>query len=153
MTESLLKGPAIIPFVECPNCKELLEVGVSLCPRCREEIGPEYARFSSAVVHYNTQACSVANTIATFNAFIPLALIGTILIYFGEAYLFGRSRISFGLLFWPAIPLFAIIVWHVRFGRFAIGDEDFVRARKEMRRTFLFWLAFLIVDVLLLLVG
>jgi RNA polymerase subunit RPABC4/transcription elongation factor Spt4 len=153
MSESLLKGPAVFPFVECPNCKELLEVTVSLCPRCREEIDPEYAVVSAAIVHYNTQACSVANTIATFNAFIPLALIGTVLIYLGETYVSGKPRISVGLLFWPSIPLFAIAVWYVRFGRFRIGDDEFVRARRDMRRSFAFWLAFLIVDVLLIAVS
>ena len=150
MTESLLKGPAVFPFVECPNCKQLLEFGASLCPRCREEIGPEYALVSAVIVHHNTQACSVANTIATFNAFIPLALIGTVLVYIGEAYVLGSPRISAVLLFWPGIPLFAIAVWYVRFGRFRIGDEEYVRARREMRRSFAFWLAFLIVDVLLI---
>jgi hypothetical protein len=153
MSESLLRGPAVFPFVECPNCKELLEVDVSLCPRCCEEIGPEYAVVSAAVVHYNTQACSVANTIATLNAFIPIALIGTVLIYLGEAYTSGRPRISLGLLFWPCIPLFAITIWYVRFGRFRIGDDEYVRARREMRRSFVFWLAFLIVDLLLLAVA
>jgi RNA polymerase subunit RPABC4/transcription elongation factor Spt4 len=153
MRESLLKGPAVFPFVECPNCKQLLEVGAALCPRCREEIRPEYAEISAAVVHYNTQACSVANTIATFNAFIPLALIGTILIYLGEAFVFGKPRISVGLLFWPSIPLFAIVIWYLRFGRFRIGDEEYERARREMRRSFAFWLAFLIVDLLLMVVA
>ena len=152
MSESPFKGPAVFPFVECPNCKVLLEVGSLLCPHCREEISPEYAAVSAAIVHYNTQACSVANTIATFDAFIPLALIGTVVIYFGEWYVSGKPRIAVGLLFWPAIPLLAILVWYLRFGRFRIGDAEFLRARREMRRSFAFWLIFLIVDVLLLVV-
>jgi hypothetical protein len=153
MSESLLKGPAVFPFVECPNCKVLLELGTQLCPRCREEISPEYALMSAAVVHYNTQACSAANTMVTLNAFIPIALAGTVFIYFGEAYSSGRPRISFALLFWPCIPLFSIAVWYVRFGRFKIGDEEYIKARHEMKRSFAFWLAFLIVDVLLITVG
>ena len=153
MSDSLLKGPAVFPFVECPNCRELLEVGASLCPRCREEINPEYAAVSAAIVHHNTQACSLANTITTFDAFIPLALIGTILVYLGDWYVSGQPRISIGLLFWPSIPLVAIILWYLRFGRFQIGDEEYLRARHEMRRSFAFWLAFLIVDVLLLIVA
>ena len=153
MRDSLLKGPAVVPFVECPNCRELLEVGASLCPRCREEITSDYAEVSAAIVHYNTQACSLANTITTFDAFIPLALIGTVLVYVGEWYVSGQRRISIGLLFWPTIPLLAIGLWYLRFGRFRIGDEEYVRARREMRRSFAFWLAFLIVDVLLLIVA
>jgi len=152
MNETPVNGPAVFPFVECPNCKNLLEVGISLCPHCREEIAPEYAEVSAAIIHYNTQACSVANTITTLDAFIPIALIGTVLIYIGEWYASGRPRISVGLLFWPAIPLFAIAVWYLRFGRFRIGDGEYLRARREMRRSFAFWFAFLIVDVLLLIV-
>src|SRR5262245_56330602 len=115
MRDSLIKGPAVFPFVECPNCRELLEVGAFLCPRCREEIRPEYAAMSAAIVHYNTQACGLANTITTYDAFIPLALIGTVLVYVGEWYVSGQPRISIALLFWPAIPLFAIVLWYLRF--------------------------------------
>ena len=153
MRDSLLKGPAVYPFVECPNCHELLKFGARLCPRSREEIGPEYAAISAAVVHYNTQACSLANTITTLDAFIPIALIGTVVIYAAEWYTSGRPRISMVLLFWPTIPLLAIILWYLRFGRFRFGDEEYVRARQEMRRSFGVWLAFLIVDVLLLIVN
>ena len=150
--DSLLKGPAVHPFVECPNCHELLELGAKLCPRCREEISEDYAVISAAIVHYNTQAVSVANTITTLDAFIPLALIGTILIFFIDWLESGPPRISTALLFWPAIPLVVIIIWHLRFGRFQIGDEEYLRARREMRRSFAFWLAFFIVDVLLIIV-
>jgi len=62
MSESLLKKPAVVPFVECPNCKQLLEYGAENCPRCREEVGSDYALVSAAVVHHNTQACSLANS-------------------------------------------------------------------------------------------
>jgi len=67
MSESLLKVPAVFPFVECPNCKELLEVGAPFCPRCREEISPVYGFVSAFIVHHNTQACSLANSISTFD--------------------------------------------------------------------------------------
>ena len=150
--DSLLKGPAVHPFVECPNCRELLEFDAEFCPRCREEISPEYALLSAAVVHYNTQAVSLANTITTFDAFIPLALIGTVTVYVIDWLTSNQPRISTGLLFWPAMPLVVIVIWFLRFGRFQIGDEEYVQARREMRRSFAFWLAFLIVDVLLIIV-
>ena len=124
-----------------------------MCPRCREEIDPEYARRSATVVHYNTQACSLANSISTFDAFIPLALIGGIAIYAFEWYSFGTFRISFGLLFWPIIPLLVISVWFVRFGRFKIGDDEYLKAQRDMKRSFAFWLALLIVQLLLIAVA
>ncbi len=142
----------MFPFVECPNCKELLEVGGAFCPRCREEISPEYGFVSAVIVHHNTQACSLANSISTFDAFIPLALIGGVAIYALDWYVSGSPRISLGILFWPLMPLLAIILWFVRFGRFKIGDEEFLRARHEMKRSFTFWLALFIVQILLILV-
>jgi len=154
MSESVFDRPPIHPFVECPNCRQLLEYGVPHCPRCREEIEPEYALVSAVVVHHNTQAIAVAKTISSGDAFIPLALIGSILIYLGDWYIFGGPRGNFLLLFfWPSVPLLAIVVWYFRFGRFKIGDEEFLQARKELRRSFCFWLVFLVVQVLCVVVS
>ncbi len=153
MRESLLKNPPVSPFVECPNCKELLEWEAKLCPRCREEIDPEYANVSAALVYYNTQACSLANSISTFDAFIPVALILGIGIYAIDWYTFGTLRISLAILFWPIMPLLAITLWFIRFGRFNLGDEEFLKAHREMKRSFAFWLALLIVQLLLVLIA
>lgn len=152
MSESVFKEPPVVPFVECPHCRELIGLEVSFCPHCREEIDSDYAIASAVLVCHNTQACSVANTITTLDAFIPLALVGTFAIYFIDWYSTGRPRISTGLLFWPLIPLLAIIHWYFRYGRFQVGDDEYIKARREMRRSFTFWLVFLIVDVLLLVV-
>ena len=152
MRDSLLDGPPVHPFVECPNCHELLELNATLCPHCREEINEEYAIVSALIVHHNTQAVSFANSITAADAFIPLALIGTAAVYGIDWLSGGPARVSTALLFWPAMPLIAIVVWFLRFGRFQIGDEEYMQSRREMRRSFAFWLAFLIVDVLLILV-
>ena len=152
MNDSLLNGPPVHPFVECPNCKELLEWGAKLCPRCREEIDPEYATISAVLVHHNTQACSLANSISTFDAFIPLALILGIGIFVIDWYS-GTARLSLGVLFWPIIPLLAIALWFIRFGKFNFGDEEYLKARREMKRSFAFWLVLLIVQVLLIVVA
>jgi hypothetical protein len=124
-----------------------------MCPRCREEIDPEYGGLRAVVVHHNTQAVSLANSISTFDAFIPLALIGGVAIYAIEWYTTGSPRISLGLLFWPVIPLLAISLWFYRFGRFAIGDDEYLKARREMKRSFAFWLVLLIVQLLLIVVA
>lgn len=152
LKEEVLYGPAVFPFAECPNCKQLLEMNATACPRCREEIDPDYALVSAVVVHHNTQACSIANTISGFDAFIPIALIGSLFIWGGELLTSGRPRISFGLLIWPAIPLLAIMIWYKRFGRFRIGDEEYLAARRDMRRSFIFWLTLLVLQILLLMV-
>ena len=150
MSDSLFDTPPVHPFVECPNCHQLLEFGVQFCPRCREEIEPDYALLSASVVHHNTQAIAVANTITSYDAFIPLALIGTVFVFFCSWYSAGGPGNFYFIFLWPFIPLLAIIVWFLRFGRFSIGDEEYLRARRDVRKSFCFWLAFLIVQVLCL---
>jgi hypothetical protein len=148
LKEEVLYGPAVFPFAECPNCKQLLEMNATVCARCREEIDPDYASLSAVVVHHNTQACGVANTISSLDAFIPIALIGSLFIWGGELLTSDRPRLSLLLLIWPTIPLVSIIIWYARFGRFAIGDEQYVNARREMRRSFVFWLTLVMVQIL-----
>lgn len=147
MSESPLRPP-IHPFVECPNCRELVELGAEYCSRCRETIDPEYGLASAIVVHHNTQACSVANVISGFDAFIPLALIGSILIFLIDLYVSGQPTIFLFLPIWPLIPVVIIIGWFFRFGRFKIGDDEFLKARREMRSSFLFWIVVLFVQIL-----
>ena len=124
-----------------------------MCPRCREEIDPDYGGLSAAVVYYNTQAVSLAKSISTFDAFIPLALIGGVAIYAIDWFSSGAPRISLGILIWPVIPLLAIALWFFRFGRFKMGDDEYLKAKRDMKRSFAFWLALLIVQVLLIAVG
>ncbi|HVQ36420.1 MAG TPA: hypothetical protein VMS31_02740 [Pyrinomonadaceae bacterium] len=150
MSESLLKGPDVYPFVECPNCQQLLEYGAEICPRCREEISSEYGLISAIVVQHNTQACSVANSIAGFEAFIPVALVGSMVIFAIDLYGSGSPTLFPLILIWPTIPLIAIAVWFFRFGRFRIGDDEYLKARREMRKSLLLWLAILLVQAVTL---
>jgi hypothetical protein len=140
--------PPVHPFVECPNCRQLLEFGAEVCSRCREPIDPEYAAVSAVIVHWNTQACSVANDIAHGDAFAPLALIGSVLIFATDWYISGRAIISLLLPLWPLVPLLMTAFWFLRYGRFKIGDDEFLKARRDMRNSFLFWLAILVVQLL-----
>ena len=153
MIDELIKEPPVEPFVECPNCKQLMEFGVEMCPRCREEISPEYAVVSASVVYHNTQAVSLANTIISFNAFMPIALIASVGIYVIDWYVSGTPRVSFSLLFYSLIPLLVIALWYIRFGGLLFGDEEYVRARRELRQSFALWCALLVVQLLLLAVA
>lgn len=147
MSESLLKGPEVSPFVECPNCRQLLEYGAEICPRCREEISSDYGLMSAIVVQHNTQACSVANSISGFDAFVPLALLGSVVIYVID-YASGSLTLFPFILSWPMIPLIAIVIWFLRFGRFRIGDDEYLKAKREMRKSLFLWLAILMVQAL-----
>lgn len=143
MSESMFKRPAVVPFVECPNCKQLMEYGLKSCPRCREEISADYAFTSAVIVHHNTQAVSSANTIKTAEP-------GTVIIFFAS--LIGYFTVSPSMfivnLITPTVYLLIILVWFYRYGRFKIGDEEYVRAKRDMWKSLKLWLAVLAAQVI-----
>lgn len=147
MSDSLLKKPAVVPFVECPNCRRLVEYGSEWCPRCREEIRPEYAAISAAVVHYNTQACSLANSVKGLDPFVFITLLCSAFAYAIDRYALGSLGIFYVALAQPLVPLLVILVWFYRFGAVGFGDDEFVRAKKEMRASFMMWLAVLLAQL------
>jgi hypothetical protein len=138
----MLQRPAVTPFVECPNCNLLVEYGVRLCSRCREEISLEYGFASALVVHHNTQACSLANTIKTLE---PAAVINILSGTF--SYLLGAPTLFAVNLFIPILAVAAILLWFLRYGSFKIGDEDYVKAKRVMRISLRLWLALLVVEL------
>jgi hypothetical protein len=152
MPSSLEKQHAVVPFVECPNCKELAEYGAERCSRCREGLDPEYSLVSAAVVHANTQACSMANTIKGFDPFVYLTLVLSAFIYAIDTYAVGSPALFYFVLVWPVIPLLVILSWFNRFALFKAGDEEFARARRDMRGSLLLWAAILAVQAVVLLV-
>jgi hypothetical protein len=105
---------------------------------------------SAIVVQHNTQACSVANSISGFDAFVPLALGGSMVIFVIDFYGSGSPTLFPLILIWPTVPLIVIAVWFFRFGRFRIGDDEFLKARREMRKSLLLWLAILVVQAVTL---
>ena len=141
----MFKAPAVHPFVECPNCKHLLEYGAEKCPRCREEIVSDYALLSAVIVYHNTQAVSLANTIKTAE---PAAIISIgVSIY---AYFLGIPAIFALTFLMPVLSLLVVLIWFFRFGRFKIGDEEYLKAKREMRSSLKLWLGLLIVQALVL---
>jgi hypothetical protein len=150
MSEPLLKKPAVHSFVECPNCKQLLEYGAGVCPRCREEINSDYALVSAVVVHHNTQACSLANSIKGGDTFAYIAIVGSVFIYAIDIYAIGSLALFYFIVLWPVIPLLVVTVWFIRFGGFKIGDEEYLSAKREMRGSLLLWLAILAVQLIVI---
>lgn len=151
MPPSINEQHAVDPFVECPNCKQLLEYGAEMCPRCREEIDPDYGLLSALVVHHNTQACAVANTIKTLDPFAYLAIPLSAVMYLVDTYAVGAPALFYFVPAWPLIPLVVIAVWFYRYAPFRAGDEEFARARRDLRGSLLLWLAILAVQVVALL--
>jgi hypothetical protein len=134
-------GASYTPFVECPNCRKLVKVGIRRCRDCYEEIPEAYAFSSAAAIVFNTVACDVANSIATFDTFAVLAVPLGIACFFIDLYSFGSPRLFYLTLFWSVLPLLSAILWLYRFGTFLLGDEEYLSAKHRVRRTLRLWLA------------
>ena len=137
LRESPLANPRVTPFVECPNCRRLLHFGTARCPDCFEEIRDSYAVASAAVVTMNTRACAMANTIKSMD---PIALLVLTIVMFDSFAL--PFSVPFILLSGPTWPLLALVVWFYHFGRFPPGDDDCLRARRQMQFRLAGWLLF-----------
>jgi hypothetical protein len=53
--------------------------------------------------------------------------------------------------FLPVLSLSVILIWFFRFGKFKIGDDEYLKAKRDMRASLILWLGLLIVQVLVLL--
>lgn len=138
MRQSIFADPQVTPFVECPNCRRLLEFGTQRCPDCYEEIREEYAFVSGAIVVINTKACAMANTIKTLDVSAAIALGVTLFSYLGDQ----PGVMQLAASAWPAVALVAVVLWFIRFGRFKWGDDDYARARRQMGLRLMGWSLF-----------
>jgi hypothetical protein len=143
-------GARYTPFVECPNCQKLVKVGIRRCRDCYEEIPEAYALSSAATMVFNTVACDVANSIAAFDAFAVLAVPLSIACYFFDLYSFGSPRLFYLTLFWSVMPLLPAILWFYRFGTFPLGDDEYLSAKRRVRRTLTLWLAIISAQIIAL---
>jgi hypothetical protein len=147
-----MASESITPFVECPYCSKLLEVRVTQCPECRELISREYAATSSLVVAFNTAACGSAATIRDRDPFMILVIIGSVILYVVDLYVFQRLFFFKATLVWSALAVMSPMQWLRRFGRFPLGDEKFMRSIVEMKRSFAKWIVILAVQMVVLIV-
>jgi hypothetical protein len=115
----------------------LLRYSTARCPDCFEEILAGYAVASAALVTMNTRACATANTIKSMD---PIALLVLTIVTF-ERFALPLS-VPFILLSGPTWPLLALVVWFIRFGRLPSGDDDYLRARRQMQLRLVGWLLF-----------
>jgi hypothetical protein len=135
-------NPSVSPFIKCPSCRRLIECDAALCPHCREEIDPEYAKVSKMLVVYQTAAVSSANTIKT-------AELGAVIIFAASfiGFWFDPPLIIANLLT-PIISATAVGVWFYRFGRVRLNDEEYAKAWRDMRKSLTLWLVLIAVQIL-----
>jgi hypothetical protein len=131
-------------FVECPNCRKLLDPSITQCPECRELIDKAYARASALVVAYNSAACGFANDISAFDVAAGLYAVLSVYVYFGSPFLFKFT------LWWPVLPLIWVGSWFRRFGRFKLGDERYLKARQNMKDSLKKWILVCALQLVLL---
>jgi hypothetical protein len=103
-------------------------------------IDEAYAFYSALHV-----AGSFANSIKYVDLIAILVLATTVYLYIlNELWLFALA------LFMSAVPLFFIVLWFSRFGRFKFAEDDFQKAKGEMRNSLVLWLAIFLVQVIAL---
>ena len=143
-------GASYTPFVECPNCRKLVKVGIRRCRDCYEEIPEAYTISSALAIVFNTVACDVANTIASFDTFATLAVPLGLAVFLIDLFSFCSLRLFYLTLFWPVLPLLHCILWFHRFGTFPLGDDEYLSAKRRVRRTLTIWSAIASAQIIVL---
>jgi RNA polymerase subunit RPABC4/transcription elongation factor Spt4 len=143
---------SITPFVECPNCRKLLDVKTTQCPECRELISREYAALSAFTLVVNTKACNLAKEIASRDRMMAaLFVAASIVLYFMDFRTFGSLFFFWFTIVTPVAQLLMVVAWYVLYGRFPLGDSDFVRAKRRIMWSGRLWGLILALDIAVLL--
>lgn len=124
---------SVTPFVECPNCRKLLDIQITQCPECRELISREYAVLSAASNVVNTRACNFAKEIGICARMLAPIFVGaSMLLYVINFRIFKSPVFSWLTIVTPATQLLVVMAWHFLFGKFPLGDSAFVNARRQV---------------------
>lgn len=90
-----------------------------------------------------TQACGFANTIKHLDLGALIVIGASVYIYLvGEPMLFAFVPVM------SLMPLLVVVWWFYKFGRFKFDDEDFIKARRDMRASLKLWLTLIVVQLI-----
>jgi hypothetical protein len=129
--------PEISLVGKCHTCNEQILFEQEFCPQCGIKIDHEDMALSVVNNFLITQAISSANTIRTLNVGVHFFLGASVI----------RLMIDFPLWYdvvtslSGALALIIIPRWFRRHGRWVTHDEEYLTARKEMKKSFWLWLA------------
>jgi RNA polymerase subunit RPABC4/transcription elongation factor Spt4 len=105
------------PFVECPNCHKLLEMGAEMCPECREEIDPAYALSNAVARVLTAQASNSAEAVESTKLItVAVALLSASALAFGwssrqdEDFLRARRTMKSVLRIWLGLLAAQLLV-------------------------------------------
>lgn len=130
-------------FAKCPECGRLLRPQAGRCPECGAEINEEYAVLTAIITAIITQACGFANTIKYSDLGAVIVICASVYAYFlGAPGLFALTPLM------SLTPLLTILWWFYRFGRLKYDDEDFARAKRDMRASLKLWLTLFVVQLI-----
>ena len=146
MFDKNFHDPEITLVGKCHTCNEQILYGLEFCPKCGIKIVHEDMEISVVNNFLLTQAVSSANSIRTLNVGVHFFL-GTSILRFLIDYSFWFDVVT--SLTW-FIPLFVIMRWFLRHGRWESNDVEYLTSRKEMKKSFWLWLAAHAVNCLLI---
>lgn len=146
--DSYYKEPDVIVTMKCPSCGETLLFGLEHCRYCGAPIDEDYARRSAAVSTFIHRAVALANTIRT-GTFGILVLIPSAI----GCYLMNWRTMFVVFVLLPSVGIsIGAVRWGYKYGDIKHPDQEFIEAQKKITLHIHAWLAFITVQVLLLLI-
>jgi len=128
-----MHNPRTLP---CPNCQEIINETMRVCPHCSAAIDPQVAAAAAELQDKVNQACSDAS-------YVRRAAV-LMLVFLGLSFVPFLPLVSWGFL----ITFFAVIVmvvrWQLRFGKLQTGDPDYRQARRSKNVALALWVAALV---------
>jgi RNA polymerase subunit RPABC4/transcription elongation factor Spt4 len=146
-------GAAYTPYtsyIKCPNCRNLLKLGTTQCPDCREELTEEYAFASSYLELLKTIACDNARTITSANTPTVVIMLAISVFVFGFSIATGEVGLSYTVPFLSVVPLLMNVLWFYRFGRIPDDDAEYLAAKRGVRQALMYWVLIFAAQVFVL---
>jgi hypothetical protein len=110
----------------CPRCSETIDSSAEACRFCGEKVDPVAAQQAALVLAKVNQACSDASYMKSSALVIPVFFFVRYLPFFSMVGGIGFIGLSF------AVPIWSLRWWS-RYGKLVSTDEEFLKARKNVR--------------------
>lgn len=144
----------ITPCFKCRCCRAILALGARHCPYCESEIDQERAQNEAIAYVTTTKAIQSADAITNRDLVILLFIFYTFWMRWSgreafydvsRGWLWAEVIFAVGWL----VPIVAITRWFYLHGKLTTEDEEYLIARKEVRRSLRLWIAAQVFHLLL----